>query len=193
LISTSTDHRKNLNRLIAQRNHFLQQCSSEKEALVKSKSRIEHILSAQKLLQEVSEAVQCQVHQRIASVVTHCLKTVFGEDSYEFKLVFEQKRGKTEARPVFVKDGKEVEPLGSSGGGTVDVTAFALRLISLVLSEPKKRRLLDLDEPFKFLNGAEYQERVAGLLLALTKDFSLQMLIVTDDDWLCVGEVIRLD
>lgn len=146
---------------------------------------------AQKIIQTVAQEVQQQVHNRIAGIVTRCIEAVF-DDPYEFKILFEQKRGKTEARLVFVRDGEEYVPNDSSGGGVIDVAAFALRLSCLVLTRPPLRRLLVLDEPFKNVNGAENQERVGKMVSMITDELNVQIIMVTDDDWLKIGKVIEV-
>jgi DNA repair exonuclease SbcCD ATPase subunit len=150
-------------------------------------------ISAQKLLQSIAVATQEVVHKQLVAVVTKCLKAVFGEDAYGFKIRFEQKRGKTEAVFVFTADGEEYTDLTEEkAGGQIEVAAFGLRLACLMMLRPKKRRLLILDEPFKNVNGSEYQERVAGLLVQLAEEMDVQLIVVSDDDWLHVGNVIKV-
>ena len=74
---------------------------------------------------------------------------------------FLQKRGKTEAELVFVRDGKELSPTDGAGLGACDVAAFSLRAAAICLSRPGRRRLLVLDEPFKHLSE-EYREAAVG-------------------------------
>lgn len=145
---------------------------------------------AQKTLQLVAQTVQQQAHDRIAGVVTRCLAAVF-EDPYEFKVLFEQKRGKTEARLVFVRDGKELDPMTASGGGVVDVAAFALRLSCLMLSRPPVRKVLVMDEPMKFVSE-RYRERVRQMLEGLSHDLGVQMIFVTHMDALRTGHVVEI-
>ena len=97
------------------------------------------------IAQEVARTIQDRVHSKIATLVSRCLREVFDEP-YEFVIHFESKRGKTEARLVFQRDGMEVDPMSSGGGGVLDVAAFALRVIALVMTRPPLRRLLVLDE-----------------------------------------------
>ena len=111
--------------------------------------------------------------------------------SYSFHIAFEQKRGKTEARLVFTKEGMEIDdPRDESGGGVVDVASFALRLACLLLS--KNRRFLVFDEPFTHLHGKEYQEKMGELLVALAEEKGVQMLLASDESWLKKGRVYEL-
>jgi DNA repair exonuclease SbcCD ATPase subunit len=149
-------------------------------------------LRAREVLQKLAKAVQEKAHQQISEVVTHAIRA--GGWDYDFKLIFEEKRGKTEARPVFVRDGHEVSPTGAAGGGVVDVAALALRLAAVLLSTPKKRKLLVLDEPFKAVNGKSHRRKVARLLAQLPKQLNFQFVVASGLEWLVEegGKVIHV-
>lgn len=161
-----------------------------KETLLQASEELVHVQEAQKIIQEVAQGVQQLAHARISKIVSRCLETVFDEP-YDFQIHFDRKRGKTEASLVFVRDGEEIDPLSASGGGVVDIAAFALRLSCLVLSVPSPRLFLALDEPFKFVSQ-EYRGRIRELILGLAKDLGVQFLIVTHIPELQVGKVISL-
>lgn len=184
--------RRKVDSLLIEHSHVSRRVREERLALKTARQHLADILSAQKLVQTAAEQVQTSAHSRIANVVSHCLNAVFGEDAYGFKINFSKKRGKTEAELCFTLKGKELDPTTASGGGAVDVAAFALRLACLTLSTPRRRKLLVADEPWKFVNGEVYQERVGQLLMELSKDMNIQMLIVSDDDWLKIGKVVEL-
>ncbi len=184
--------RRQLNPLLAERNHACRQVKEEKECLTEAKQHTLDVQQAQKIVQELAEQIQHQVHARIAGVVTRCLKTVFEEDAPEFRISFVQRRGRTEADLRFVRNGNEYEPKGASGCGAIDVAAFALRLVALLLKKPAGRRLLIFDEPMRFLNGERYQERVAELIQSLADEFKVQFIIATDDEFLKLGKVVEL-
>lgn len=184
--------RNKTNSLLAQYHHLSEQVRDERKLFKEAKQEVTAALEAQSICQEVAESVQEIAHRQIASLVSSCLKAVFEEEAYEFKIKFAQKRGKTEARLVFEKGGLEITPKDASSGGQIDLAAFALRLACLWMQKPQRRKLLVLDEPLKFLNGSHYQERVGELLLKLAKDMKLQLIIVTDDEWLKVGKIVEL-
>jgi len=169
-----------------------QRLDSERQALSKAEQRVEDVMEAQALTQRVAQKVQQEAHDQIAGVVTRCLETVFGEGCYNFKINFRRQRGRTEAQLLFDREGLEVDPLTASGGGVVDVAAFALRLSCLLLSQPKLRRLLVLDEPFKFLS-MEYRDRVRTLLELLSVELGVQILMVTHITELRAGHIVQLD
>lgn len=146
---------------------------------------------AQRIVQAVSQEVQRQAHKQIASVVSRCLEAVFGDEAYQFEIRFEQKRGKTEAHLLFIRNGLEVDPVDAAGGGVVDIAAFALRLACLVLTRPQRRGLLVLDEAFRFVSR-EYIPAVGQILMTLAKEMKVQIIMVTHNEGLKVGKVIEL-
>lgn len=161
-----------------------------REALVVAEGTLDATEAAQAVLQDVAQAVQQEAHRRIAGVVSRCLSQVF-DDPYEFDIIFDRKRGRTEARLVFRRNGLEVDPLTASGGGVVDVAAFALRLACLVLTRPQVRPLVVLDEPFKFVS-AQYRDRVRSMLEQLADDMGVQFLMVTHIPELVCGHVVQV-
>lgn len=152
--------------------------------------RLDDMREAQAITQKVAKEIQDRTYGCIASIVTQCLEAVF-EEPYKFRLDFVSKRGQSEAKLSFERNGELVDPVDASGGGVVDVASFALRLAALVLLGPRARRVLILDEPFKFLS-AEYRERIRDLLLLLSEKLGLQIVMVTHIDELKVGRVVVL-
>lgn len=139
-------------------------------------------------------AVQCQTQcqGRISSIVTRCLETIFVDTKYVFRLVFEEKRGQTEARCVlFDAEGNEYDPVTSTGGGVMDVVTFGLRLACLMLQKPEASRVLILDEPMKFLSK-EYRAPMLGLLEALADELGIQFIMVTHVEEYLKGNVIEI-
>lgn len=187
------EYRQRLNALLADHTHALRQVREEKKALRDAKDHLATTAEAQRLVQEVAEAVQTQAHRQIASVVSRCLESVFEDDALPFRIVFERKRGKTEARLVFVRGDMEIDPTTADSGGMVDVAAFALRLACLALSRPQRRKIIVADEPFRFVNGREFQERVGSMILTLAKEFGVQFIFVSDDSWMRIGKVVDLE
>lgn len=149
------------------------------------------VCRCQELAQIVAQGIQQKVHEKIASVVSKCLEAVFDEP-YKFNIKFERKRGKTEARLVFERDGIDIDdPLTGCGGGVIDVASFALRLSAIMLSKPQSRRIMIMDEPFRFLS-LKYRPKVKDLLIQLRKEYDFQFIIVTHASELVVGKVIEI-
>lgn len=185
------DYTRQIDALQARHRLAADTVTRETMALAECNQSTEAALEAQRVAQAIAQTIQQQAHARIAGVVTRCLAAVFGDNAYEFNILFEQKRGKTEAVLVFVRDGITVDPLTASGGGVVDVAAFALRLAALVLSRPPLRRVLVLDEPFRFVSK-EYRDKIRGLLSVLGAEMGVQFVIVTHFEDLRMGAVVEV-
>lgn len=162
---------------------------SDRRKLDAARTRGVLIGSVRELAQEVATNIQRQAYSSIASVVSHCLSAIFDEP-YELEMDFGKKRGRTEVVISFRRDGKLVDPMSASGGGAVDVAAFALRLACLMMSR-KARRLLVLDEPFKFVS-AEYRDRVRAMLETVSEEMGVQIVMVTHVRELETGNVLQL-
>lgn len=162
-----------------------------KALLVKAEDTFSDAGEALNIAQKIAQTLQEHVHGQIAAVVTRCLESVFPDNPYEFRITFERKRNRTECMLSFVRDGQEIDPMTASGGGVVDVACFALRLAALMLSRPEKRRVLILDEPFKFVS-AEYRENIKGMIETLSEELDVQFVNITHIEELQIGKVIEL-
>lgn len=182
--------RKKTNKILEEYKLTVKQVKSEKEKLEEATQHLGRTQKAHELVQKVSQLVQQRAHNQIAEVVSRCLQAVF-DSPYKFQIIFERKRSKTEARLVFIKNSQEIDPTTSSGGGVIDVASFALRLSCLMLSKPKLRKVLLLDEPFRHLS-ANYRPRMSELLIKLSEEMDVQFIMVTHDQEFQVGKVIEL-
>jgi DNA repair exonuclease SbcCD ATPase subunit len=186
----TSELRRRVDALLADRRNAISNVENEEDAISQTKLDLVNAEKAAVILQTVAQAVQQQAHLKLDAVVSRCLETVF-EEPYVFRIHFDRKRGSTEARMVFEREGKEVDPMTASGGGVVDVAAFALRLACLMLSKPKHRKLLILDEPFKMLSE-EYRPRVASMLDQLAEELKAEFILVTHAKEFMRGKVVRL-
>lgn len=183
---------KRLTKLTERRRTSIKLLQVEKANLIRTDDQVFHCEQAQQIVQQVAQTIQQKAHDKIASVVSRCLEAIF-DDPYEFKIHFERKRGRTEARLVFVRNGEELTPLLGSGGGVIDVSSFALRVGVLLLSRPSQRPFLVLDEPFKHLKPAEfYGPRIIAMIKSLTADFSIQFIMVQNLKEFQCGKLIRI-
>ena len=119
--------------------------------------------------------IQKEVKEYLDKLVSMALKAVL-EDPYLFEAIFETKHNETECRLVFKRDGEERDPLDSTGGGAVDVAAFALRVAvqRMICNRPT----LLLDEPFRNVS-ADRHPFVVDLLETVNKKLSLQLIMIT--------------
>lgn len=178
-----------ITRLVAKYDAAKARARTEREALEEIDLRRERLLEAQTIAQAVAEKIQTQAHKRIAGIVSTCL-AIFDEP-YKFRIDFHKARGRTEAHLLFERDGNAVDPLTSSGGGPIDVAAFALRVACMILRRPPLRRLLVLDEPFRCIHE-QYRPRIRVLLEKLAADLDMQIIMVTHDSALRAGKEFDL-
>lgn len=162
----------------------------EERELNEAEAEVQHSKQAQDILQHLAQAVQQRVHEKVSAVVSSSLEAVF-DDPYAFKIQFERKRGRTEASLRFLRRDLDVDPLTATGGGVVDVAAFALRVACLVMHQPKLSRLVVLDEPFKFVS-AQYRPKVRQMLEELSKEMGLQIVMVTHIEEFETGKIIEV-
>ncbi len=186
-------YQKRLSALHAEYKHAAKQVREERNALAEARELVACTEEAQRIIQEVAQRVQQKAHDQIASVVSLCLEAVF-DNPYRFVIRFVQKRGRTEAVLVFVdKDEHELDPMAGVGGGVKDVAAFALRLSNISLSQPQKRKLVIMDEPFQFLKPyAKYGPRIRPLLEQLKTDLGVQMILVNNIQQYQTGTIIQI-
>lgn len=183
--------RERASRLSARLERARERVSEEEKAFEDAVVRYGNESQAQEVVQQVAQQVQQQAHDRIASVVSHCLSAVFSEP-HRFVVRFDRKRGRTEAVLTFLKGQNEVSPGFGSAGGELDVAAFALRIACLSLTQPPLRKVLILDEPMKALHGEDNRQRMRELIETLPKQMGVQLIIATGLDWLTCGKVVKL-
>ena len=147
----------------------------------KKRSLIRHE-QAREIVREVGLKTQQQLQFHIEDVVSMALDAVF-PDPYKFTIDFVQRRNKTECDLYFVRDGNKVDPLTASGVGAVDVAAFALRIASWSMMQPRTRNTIILDEPFRFLSE-NYQEQASIMLKEISQKLGIQFIIVTHEQTL---------
>ena len=139
---------------------------------------LRNLEQAQTIIQTVAQQTQAELEYHVSELVTLALGAVFEEDPYAFKVEFIQRRGRTEADLLFLRGDVTLDPLTASGGGAVDVAAFALRVALWRLQNPRSRNVLALDEPFKMIDRTR-QPRAARLLKELSAKLGLQIIMVS--------------
>ena len=151
-------------------NAYLKSLQSQKEDLEKS----------QVIIQIVAQQTQEQLKYHISELVSLALAAVF-EDPYEFEVDFQQRRNQTEADLWFVRDGNRIHPLSASGGGAVNVAAFALRVSLHSLKKPATRPILLLDEPFPNVKGDEANIKCIQMVKEVSSRLKLQIIMISDE------------
>jgi DNA repair exonuclease SbcCD ATPase subunit len=135
---------------------------------------------AREIIREVGLKTQSQLQYHISDITSLALEAVF-PDPYQLKVEFVQRRNKTECDLLFVRGDMEVDPLESSGYGAVDVAAFALRVASWSMQQPRSRNLIILDEPMGFLS-TNFQPAASRMIKELSERLGIQFIIVTHED-----------
>jgi DNA repair exonuclease SbcCD ATPase subunit len=185
--------REEMERRKGQRQQLQKQISETQELISRLAREGEEIRVAQAIIQSVATATQQQLEYHVSELVSLALSAVF-PDPYRLHRVFEPKRGKSEAVLSFSKeDGERIDPLTASGGGPVDVAAFALRVSLWSLRKPRTRATLIVDEPFRYVSQ-DLQPRASAMLKEISQRLSIQFIIVTHEVELleCADKVFRV-
>lgn len=185
-----TDEEKEVAKLAALLTQWERHVTAEEEGLRKAEKALVWTQEAQEILQLIAQAVQQQAHNKLSTVVSKCLESVF-EDPYQFHIEFERKRGRTEAALRFVRRDLDADPISAAGGGVVDVAAFALRVACLMLHRPRLSKVVVIDEGFKFVS-TQYRQNVRSMLEELAKDLQIQIIQVTHSEEYETGKIVEL-
>lgn len=172
-----TELRAQIERSKGKQSELENRLSSLKGKIRESKKELILLEKARVILQMVGLETQQQLQFHISDIASLALESVF-PDPYKLVLDFVDRRGKTECDILFERDGKLIKPIDASGGGTVDVASFALRIASWSMSIKKIRNTIILDEPLRFLS-AEYQEAASQMIKEISKKLGIQFIIVT--------------
>ena len=150
------------------------------EDIAKWTQQIGYSIQAQDIIQIVAEQTQSQLEYQISELVSLGMEYVF-EDPYSIALKFKPARGKVDCVLNFARNGKQFDPLGQSGYGTVDIADFGFRIAFIGLSDPSPRMVLILDEPFKHIKGIEDNVRAIQMVKRISRDLGIQIIMVSDE------------
>jgi DNA repair exonuclease SbcCD ATPase subunit len=144
----------------------------------------EDIEEATFIIQTVSKETQEQVQFFIEDIAQEAINSIFGQDTYIFRAEFVMRRGKTECDFFLMEGENRIQPMEATGGGVVDIIAFALRA-ALWSLDKTHRNVLILDEPFRFLSR-DLHEQAGDMLRTLSQRLGLQIIMVSHS-----GELIE--
>lgn len=150
--------------------------ASSRDKITALEKRSEDITQAVLTVQKIANELQANITAFFSTCVQSALDIVF-PGAYKFCMEFTSRRNQAELDMWLDRNGEKVSALDAAGGGVVDVISFALRTCCLLLS--KKRPVLLLDEPFKFIRG-EARERLGELLNLLSVQSHVQIIMVAD-------------
>ena len=174
--------RNTLEQQKGQRTQVKKSIHSIRQSLREYKLSLLHHEQAREVIRQVAIETQQQLQFHISDITSLALEAVF-DDPYELTAEFVQRRNKTECDLYFIRDGSRVDPLSASGGGAVDVAAFALRVASWTMSRPRPRATIILDEPLRFLS-VDLQPRASQMIKELSTRLEIQFIIVTHENTL---------
>ena len=132
---------------------------------------------AREVMRQVALETQAKLQYHIGDVTSMAMEAVF-DDPYMVQVEFVQRRNKTECDIHFVKEGEQMDPMSSSGGGPVNVASFALRVASWSMDETRTRNTIILDEPFKNVS-VDLQERASLVVKEISQKLGVQFIIIT--------------
>lgn len=170
-----TNYRTRLNKAIGRKDLLKQQKDNSETELIRIKERSKNIDITQAFVQKIAKETQEKLRYHIEDIVQLALDACF-PDKYDFEVKFEIKRGRTEAVLSLLHDGNRINPMDATGGGVVNLTAFALRIAAWSLGN--SNNFMILDEPFANLSK-DLQPRAGRILHQLSKRLKLQVIIVT--------------
>ncbi len=163
----------------AERNILTNQLAQAKTSKETFSNRLDNTLKARQIVQDVAKATQQEIEFQISTLVSDALASVF-PDPYKFELRFVQRRNKTEADLIFIKNGNECDDiLAVGGGGVADIVAniaFPLAIWSI----KKTRNVMLWDEPTKFLHNPDYQENASMMIKEVSKKLNIQIIMISD-------------
>lgn len=174
-----TEYRNKLEQMKGKRDQLLLEKKEIELSLEKGINTEKDVEEAQRIIQYVAQQTQQELEYHISELVTLALASIY-KDPYEFKLKFILKRNKTEAEPLFIRDGKEYVPGKRTGYSMVNIGAFALRISTWNIQRPRLRNFFVLDEPFKDLDK-KAKPKAVSLLKTLCKKMNLQILMISHD------------
>jgi len=163
----------------AQKSLLQKQLGTQRIFIGQKKKEKEDTEKARWLLSEASKLTQMNVKNQIESLVTMAINSVFDKD-YRFICDFEIKRNKSECFLRIVQgDSEPFDLKGNVGGGLVDVTSLALRIVLWSMQKPRTRNVLILDEPGRYTGALSV--KFGQMVKEISKELKLQILMVTHD------------
>lgn len=149
-----------------------------KRSLKSETSLLKRLEKARWIFVEVTKATQIQFKERVESLVTMALRSVY-DRPLEFELQFLQKGNRFQCIPKVIEGDNEYEPEEQLGGGALDVISFAFRVVLWSLQSPRTRPTFVMDEPLRFLGEGVLLDRAGTMLREISHKLDFQIIIIT--------------
>lgn len=172
-----SEYRTKIEQLKGQKQAIQSRYDNNETVLIDLNSSYISTEKAQFIIQKVSKETQENLKFNIENIVSMALESVFTVDPYSFNMDFEIQRNKTECNLSFMRRGYKYKPMSSSGFGTVNISAFALR-VSLWAISKQYSPVFILDEPFRDLSMI-HQPNAGKMLKELSEKLGIQFIIST--------------
>lgn len=180
-MATIPELRTRVEYLKGQRDNLQSTIDDTKSKIREDKRELIRHERALEIVKHVGLATQRQLEYHLAEQVSLAMEAVF-DDPYRLATRFQEKRGKTEVELLFQRGDMEFPPLGSAGGGAIDVASLALQIAYWSMRQDKKvRPVLLLDEPFQHLKGENANRRALAIIRELSDKLGLQIVMVSDE------------
>lgn len=170
-----------IDKIYSKKSMLIEECETIKKRINALNRLAINIEDAQAIVRLIATDTQNQLAEKISGIVTMALNSVFEEDEFEFKIEYDEKRGKTEANMFLLQNGNECDIMEGSGGGIADVVALALRIALWNISTPKTAPVLIFDEPCKFISR-DLQYKAGKIMKLLHEKLGMQIIVVSHDD-----------
>lgn len=151
------------------------------EALEKSRADLTEAEKARELLNALVNHKKRTTLDKIESLVTFGLQTIFENPNYAFKVNTSIVRKQVAYTFTLSEGGHDSENITETrGGGVVNVVSFLLALVVQLMLDPKARFFI-LDEKFANVSSM-FVPNIADLLATLAKRMNVQFLQVSHQD-----------
>jgi DNA repair exonuclease SbcCD ATPase subunit len=145
---------------------------SEREIISHEKARI--------ILTEIQKSTQKDTKEKIESLVTLAIRSVFTDRDFNFKLDFQRKNNRIYVYPIVEEYDQEYSPEDDLGGGIVDIISIAMRVVLWHMESPRTRNTIILDEPFRFTG--QLAVKAGEMLKYLSEKLNFQVIMVSHND-----------
>jgi DNA repair exonuclease SbcCD ATPase subunit len=194
-MNNAFEFRQKLEKQKGQRDQIVKTIAEVNQEIEDQERSLRRHESAREIIRTVGQKTQEQLQYHISDITTLAMEAVFKKsaihdkagkeispkiDAYQIAIEFVPRRNKTECDILFIRDGQKIDPISASGGGTVDMASFALRVAMWSMSRPHSRNVIILDEPLRFLS-ADNQEKASAMIKELSQKLGLQFIIVTHE------------
>lgn len=171
--------RNALEQLKGKKKQVMENIADFESQIIALQKELKSAEKAREIIKIVGITTQQNLQYHISDITSLALESIFPEP-YKLVLEFVERRNKSECDILFERNGSYLKPINASGGGTVDVAAFALRIAFWMMARPRTQNVIILDEPMRFLSD-EYIEPASMMIKEVSKKLGIQFIIITHE------------